>query len=64
MKNLELCKGHKQEWKQSHYAEHNCDYCKLEKQIEISVGLIKGMLEGDQDAYRRANRFLEGLKRG
>lgn len=28
MKRLELCENHKQEWKQSHYAEHNCDYCK------------------------------------
>lgn len=32
--NLNLCLGHKQEWKQSHYAEHNCDYCRLEKECE------------------------------
>lgn len=32
-KRLELCEGHKQEWKQSHYAEHNCDYCKLEVKL-------------------------------
>jgi len=29
MKPLNLCVNHPQEWKQSHYAEHNCDYCKL-----------------------------------
>ena len=27
MRRLELCEGHKQ----SHYAKHNCDYCKLEE---------------------------------
>jgi len=26
---LNLCVDHKQEWKQSHYATNNCDYCKL-----------------------------------
>ena len=26
---LNLCKRHRQEWKQSEYAEHNCDYCRL-----------------------------------
>jgi len=31
--NLSLCLEHKQEWKQSHYAEHNCDHCKLEKRL-------------------------------
>jgi hypothetical protein len=33
MKELNLCLGHKQEWRQSHYAEHNCDYCKAQKLI-------------------------------
>ena len=26
---LNLCYHHKQEWKQSHFAEHNCDHCKV-----------------------------------
>jgi hypothetical protein len=26
---LHLCPKHKQECNHSHYAEHNCDYCKL-----------------------------------
>ncbi len=29
---LKLCGKHKQEANQSHYAEHNCDYCKLQNQ--------------------------------
>lgn len=63
--NLDLCKDHKQEWKQSHYAEHNCDYCKLEKQLEMAVWRIKDMLEGDDgQAFKEAEKFLEGLKRG
>jgi hypothetical protein len=33
MKPLKLCLSHKQEWKQSHYSEENCDYCKLEKKL-------------------------------
>lgn len=28
-KELNLCVNHPQEWKHSHYAEHNCDYCKI-----------------------------------
>lgn len=28
---LNLCKDHKQEWKQSEYDSNNCDYCKIEK---------------------------------
>ena len=31
---LELCLEHKQEWKQSHYAPHNCAHCKLLKENE------------------------------
>ena len=34
MNNLNLCLDHKQEWKQSHYASHNCDHCKLQKENE------------------------------
>lgn len=34
--NLHLCARHQQEAKHSHYAEHNCDYCKLEKQLEAA----------------------------
>lgn len=34
MNNLNLCKDHKQEWKQSEYAKENCDYCKLLEEIE------------------------------
>ena len=30
---LKLCKKHQQEQNRSHFAEHNCDYCNLEKQV-------------------------------
>ena len=39
-KNLKLCEGHKQEWKQSHYAEHNCDHCKLELAAEGFIEIV------------------------
>lgn len=29
---LKLCYTHRQERSQSHYAEHNCDYCKLQQE--------------------------------
>lgn len=32
-KHLNLCLTHQQEKNRSHYAEHNCCYCKLEKEI-------------------------------
>lgn len=31
--NLNLCLAHQQERNRSHYSEHNCDYCKLQKEI-------------------------------
>jgi chromosome segregation ATPase len=31
---LELCQDHKQECNQSHFDKHNCDFCKLEKEVE------------------------------
>lgn len=31
---LELCQDHKQECNQSHFDKHNCDYCKLQKEVE------------------------------
>lgn len=34
--NLKLCLGHKQEETHSHYSEHNCDYCKLKKELETT----------------------------
>ena len=35
MKNgLELCKNHRQETNQSHFDKHNCDFCKLEAEVE------------------------------
>lgn len=33
--NLDLCLTHKQEWKQSHFAEHNCDFCKLQAELKL-----------------------------
>ena len=30
---LHLCLKHQQEQNRSHYAEHNCDYCKLLKEV-------------------------------
>lgn len=38
--NLNLCLDHKQEWKQSHYAKENCDYCKLQKQLDTAMQAI------------------------
>jgi hypothetical protein len=32
--NLRLCKKHQQERNHSHFAEHNCDYCKLLNKVE------------------------------
>lgn len=29
-----LCEVHKQEWKQSHFSEQNCEICKLKKENE------------------------------
>lgn len=34
MDNLNLCIEHKQEWEQSHYAEHKCDYCKAQAEFK------------------------------
>ena len=31
---LELCKNHRQETNQSHFDKHNCDFCKLEAEVE------------------------------
>lgn len=39
--NLHLCKKHKQEINQSHYAEHNCDYCKQEKKAQDANIIIQ-----------------------
>ena len=36
--NLHLCLKHKQEKNQSHYSEHNCDYCNLENQLAQPTG--------------------------
>ena len=43
MKRLNLCKGHKQEENQSHFAEHNCDYCKLLKQYEEALIKLRAL---------------------
>ncbi len=42
---LNLCKRHKQEWKQSEYAEHNCDYCKALKRIDELESFINKMIK-------------------
>ena len=31
---LHLCLKHQQEQNRSHYAEHNCDYCKLTEKVK------------------------------
>jgi hypothetical protein len=31
---LEFCKNHRQETNQSHFDKHNCDFCKLEAEVE------------------------------
>jgi hypothetical protein len=36
---LNLCLKHQQEGNRSHFAEHNCDYCKLLKKVEnVPIG--------------------------
>lgn len=30
---LDLCLKHKQEANQSHFSEHNCDFCKVKKEL-------------------------------
>lgn len=30
---LKLCFKHRQESRRSHYAEHNCDHCNLQRQL-------------------------------
>jgi len=34
MSHLNLCKDHKQEWKQSEYAKENCNYCNALARID------------------------------
>jgi hypothetical protein len=45
-RNLCLCLDHKQEEYQSHYADENCDYCKLEEALAI--------MTAESDKYRAA----------
>jgi len=46
---LNLCKNHKQEWKHSEYSEGNCDYCKIEKELQTT----KQALEVATDALEK-----------
>lgn len=43
---LELCKYHRQETNQSHFDNHNCDFCKLEKEVERLRGLLPPTAHG------------------
>lgn len=52
-KHLDLCVNHKQEWKHSHFAEHNCDYCKaLEviKSMTMRLEWLNDPRSGDTEA--------------
>jgi plasmid stability protein len=42
-KRLRLCKQHKQEERQSHYEPHNCDHCKLERELAEAREQIKNL---------------------
>lgn len=48
---LNLCSKHKQEWKQSHFAEVNCDHCKLERQLTAANARVKE-LEDTEEFYK------------
>ena len=41
MSNLKLCLKHKQEPNQSHFAEHNCDYCKQQERLKTAMEIIQ-----------------------
>lgn len=43
--NLNLCLKHQQERNGSHYAEHNCDHCKLEEQLKVSNAKVVSLAE-------------------
>lgn len=54
--NLHLCRNHKQEWKQSEYSKHNCDYCaaiRKIKELEDIIARLKTELEnsGELNIY-------------
>lgn len=41
MNSLNLCLNHKEKTKYSHFDEHNCAYCKLEKELAECTKLIR-----------------------
>lgn len=63
---LQLCFNHRQEWRMSHYAEHNCDYCKLEKQnIQLrhpKVPKVPLVITKDADIVEFITRTLRGRR--
>lgn len=53
MKDLHLCKDHKQEWKRSEYDKNNCDYCKLEKERDELKKALLGSIECRQQLAKK-----------
>ena len=54
-KGLNLCIKHKQESNGSHYAECNCDYCKLLAEVErLNYQLQDLQTRGEYDAGQRS----------
>jgi ribosomal protein L34E len=56
-KRLDLCADHKQEWKQSEYAKHNCDYCKLEIKLLVAEKKNAELLSSMKDIHENARRL-------
>ena len=54
-----LCKLHKQEWKQSEYAEHNCDLCKLEKENKKLKESHEQMINGTYNNKDKMDKLKE-----
>ena len=70
---LELCQDHKQECNQSHFDKHNCDFCKLEAEVERLRGelelskanvqsLKKALFEVQEAAIRLGDRLDDAEK--
>ena len=61
---LNLCSKHKQEWKRSEYDSHNCDYCKLEKQLKKAEILLDMIHESSYEVgiIEKITKYKEGRR--
>lgn len=61
---LDLCINHKQEWKHSHFAEHNCDYCKALEVIKALTQRLEmiDLLQGSDTEHPWVKRGKKILK--